>query len=172
MHGLTLARNFSASRPLTCNAVPNATTCSTPGRPRIFSASAGRFAPVTSHVVSAAVFKTSSTVPLREQISVGDVGEPMAALGLVHVMRRDEHGQTAGGELVDFVPEFAARLRVNARRRLVEQQQLRLVNQARGQREPLFPAAGQACRRVACGAQPCRDVRDFFPRRLCAAARS
>ena len=45
----------------------------------------------------------------------------MAALRLVHVMRRDEHRQTAGGKLMDFVPEFAARFRVNARRWFVEQ---------------------------------------------------
>ena len=144
MNGATLARNFSASRPLTCSVVPNATTCSTPGSlPRIFSASAGRFSPVTSHVVSPAAFTTSCDRAAGEQVAVGDVGEPVAALRLVHVMRRDEHRQAVGGELVNFLPKIAARLRVHARRRLVEQEQLRLVNQAGGQREPLFPAAGK-----------------------------
>jgi hypothetical protein len=44
---------------------------------------------------------------------------------------------------VNLLPEIAPRLRVHAGGRLVEQQQLRLVNQAGRQREPLFPAAGK-----------------------------
>ena len=44
---------------------------------------------------------------------------------------------------MDLLPEFAAGLRVHAGGGLVEQQQLGLVNHARGQGEPLFPAAGK-----------------------------
>ena len=44
---------------------------------------------------------------------------------------------------VDLVPEVAARLGVDAGGRLVEQQQLRLVQQAGGKRQPLLPAAGK-----------------------------
>ena len=67
----------------------------------------------------------------------------MAALGLVHVMGRDEHGEPFGGEAVDLVPELAPRLRIDARGRLVEQQQLRPVHDAGGERQPLLPAARQ-----------------------------
>ena len=45
------------------------------------------------------------------------------------------------GERMDFVPEVAPRLRVDAGGRLVEQQQLGLVQRRRGQREALLPAA-------------------------------
>ena len=44
---------------------------------------------------------------------------------------------------MDQVPELAAGLRVDARRRLVEQQQLRPVQDAGGERQPLLPAAGE-----------------------------
>jgi hypothetical protein len=44
---------------------------------------------------------------------------------------------------VHLLPELAPRLRVDARGRLVEQQQLGLVQHARGEREALLPAAGQ-----------------------------
>ena len=67
----------------------------------------------------------------------------MAALGLVHVVRGDQEGQALAGELVDLLPEIAARLRIDAGGRLVEQQQLRLVNHAGRQGQALFPAAGK-----------------------------
>ena len=65
----------------------------------------------------------------------------MAALGLVHVMGRNQHRHAVVGEPMDLVPEVAARLRVDAGGRLVEQQQLGLVHHRGGQREPLLPAA-------------------------------
>ncbi len=86
----------------------------------------------------------------------------MAALGFVHVMRGDEHRQTAGGELVDFVPEFAARFRIHARRRLVEQKQLRLVNQAGRQRKPLFPAAGKRAGELLAALHHAKAFQAFF----------
>ena len=48
----------------------------------------------------------------------------------------------------DLVPEIAPRLGIDARRRLVEQQQLRLVDQARRERQPLLPAARQRAREL------------------------
>src|SRR6185369_534889 len=71
------------------------------------------------------------------------VRQPVAALRLVHVVGRDEEGEPLGGERVDLLPELAARLGVDAGRRLVEQQQLGLVDQAGGEREALLPAAGE-----------------------------
>src|SRR5664280_549960 len=74
----------------------------------------------------------------------------------------DQHGQPRAGKLLDFVPKITARLRVNARRRLVEQKQLRLVNQARGQREPLFPAAGQFTGQLFAAFNHAEPLQAFF----------
>ena len=102
---------------------------------------------------------TSRAVPCASRLAVGDVGEPMAALGFVHVMRADQHREAARGELVDFLPEIAARLGIDAGGRLVEQQQLRLVDQAGGEREALLPAAGKRAGELVCAAAPGRGVR-------------
>ncbi len=79
----------------------------------------------------------------REQFAEGDVRQAVAALRLVHVVRGDQEGQALGGEPVDLLPEIAARLRVHAGGRLVEQKQFRLVDQAGGERQALLPAAGE-----------------------------
>mmetsp|Transcript_23364 Transcript_23364/g.55525 ORF Transcript_23364/g.55525 Transcript_23364/m.55525 type:complete len:246 (+) Transcript_23364:1539-2276(+) len=76
-------------------------------------------------------------------MAVGDVDQLMAALGLVHVMRRDQHRDALAGEQMDLVPELAPRLGVDAGRGFVQQQQARPVQQAGGEREALLPAAGQ-----------------------------
>jgi hydroxyacyl-ACP dehydratase HTD2-like protein with hotdog domain len=44
---------------------------------------------------------------------------------------------------MDLIPEIAARLRIHARGRLVQQQQLRVVQQTGREREALLPAAGE-----------------------------
>ena len=84
---------------------------------------------------------TSLGRALRQQPAVRDVGELVAALGLVHVVRADEHRDAARGERVQLLPEFAARLGIDAGGRLVEQQQL---------------AARAACTRRARGAASSR----------------
>src|SRR4029077_6740031 len=81
--------------------------------------------------------------PLGEQLSVGDIGEAMAALGFVHVMRGDEHGQALRGQTMDFFPEIAARLRVDACCWFVEKEELRPVDKTGGECETLFPPAGK-----------------------------
>src|SRR5262249_20745260 len=58
-------------------------------------------------------------------------------------------GQAAGGELVDLVPEITPGLRVHAGGRLVEQEQLRVVDEAGGQGEALLPAAGKLAGELA-----------------------
>ena len=80
---------------------------------------------------------------VRQQIAIGDIGDLVTALGLVHVMGGDQHGQPVGGERVDLVPEIAPRLGIDAGGRLVEQQQLRARQRAGAEREPLLPAAGE-----------------------------
>ena len=80
---------------------------------------------------------------LGDHPAVGDVADAVAALGLVHVVGGDEHGHAVGGQPVDLVPELAPRLGVDAGGRLVEQEELRRVHDAGGERQALLPAARQ-----------------------------
>ena len=74
-----------------------------------------------------------------------------AALGFVQVRRRHHDRQPCGQELRQQLPELAPRHRIDAGRRFVEQQQLRLVDQRAGERELLLHAAGQAVGAAAPG---------------------
>ncbi len=56
--------------------------------------------------------------------------------------------EPARGELVDVLPEIAPRLGIHARGRLVEQEQFRVVNETRREREALLPAAGKLAREL------------------------
>ena len=76
----------------------------------------------------------------RHQLAIGDVGDLVTALGLVHVVGRDQHGDALGGVGMDLVPEGAPRLGIDAGRRLVEQQQLA----ARAARRRRAPAAASS----------------------------
>ena len=80
---------------------------------------------------------------VRQQMAIGDIGDLVTALGLVHVMGRDQHGQPFGRERMDLVPEIAPRLGIDAGGRLVQQQQLRIGQRAGAERQPLLPAAGE-----------------------------
>src|SRR5579885_969564 len=56
---------------------------------------------------------------------------------------------------MDQIPKLAPRFRINARRRLIEQQELRFVQHASGKREPLFPAARElTCQLIAAVPKP------------------
>ena len=68
-------------------------------------------------------------------------GQPVEALGLVHVGRGDDRRHPLRHHLVDDEPELAARDRVDAERRLVEEQHLRLVDEGAGEAELLLHAA-------------------------------
>ena len=76
----------------------------------------GREAHTPEHVVERAV---------GQEFSVGEVGEAVAALGFIHVVRRDEHGETLGGEAVNLIPKFAAGLGVDSGGGFVEEEELR-----------------------------------------------
>ena len=80
---------------------------------------------------------------LHDDAPLREIDDALAALGLVHVVGRDERRQPLDRHVVDEVPELAPRLGVDARGRLVEQQEFRLMQDAGGEREPLLPAAGQ-----------------------------
>ena len=70
--------------------------------------------------------------------------QPVAQLlGLVHVVRGEHERHALLLEPVQAVPEQVARLRVEAGRRLVEQQQVGLVDQRAGDRQPPLHAARQ-----------------------------
>ena len=56
-------------------------------------------------------------------------------------MGGDEKRQRLGGELMDLLPEIASRFWIDARCRLVQQEQFRAMNEAGRQRETLFPSA-------------------------------
>ena len=134
----------AGSEPTTWRSLPKGATCSTPSQPaercaRIAPASP----PLTTKVCRPDGGDHLGHGAARDDPAVGDVDDAVAALGLVHVVGGDEHGQPVGGELVDLVPELAPRLRVDAGGRLVEKQELRLVHDAGGEREPLLPAAGE-----------------------------
>ena len=72
----------------------------------------GRQRRFRDHIVRSAV---------HQQVSVGDIGDLVAALGLVHVMGGDQYREPSRGERVDLVPEIPPRFRIDAGGRLVQQ---------------------------------------------------
>ena len=67
--------------------------------------------------------------------------QAVAALGLVEIGGRDQDGHALVAQAIEDAPEIAARHRIDAGRRLVEQQDLRRVNQRAGEAELLLHAA-------------------------------
>ena len=77
--------------------------------------------------------------------------QPVETLGLLHIGGRDDdaHAGAARAHAIDQFPELAARQRVDAGRRLVEDQQIGIVDQRAAQPELLPHAARQfLCRPV------------------------
>src|SRR6185369_11788981 len=68
------------------------------------------------------------------------VAEP---LSLVHIMRREQRGAALPAKRLDQVPELPPRLRVQARRGLVEEQQLGIVDERARERQALALPTGQ-----------------------------
>ena len=66
------------------------------------------------------------------------VAEP---LGLVHVVGGQQDRPPGFLELLDEIPQLAARLRIETGRRLVEEEQIGLADERARQRQPLFLAA-------------------------------
>ena len=69
--------------------------------------------------------------------------DAVAVFGFLHEMRGDDHGHALLGQRGDPPPEFAAGQRIGAAGRLVEKQNLRLVQQRGGHRQALLESAGQ-----------------------------
>ena len=76
--------------------------------------------------------------------------QPVEAVGLLHVGRGDQHAHVAalGADLVDQIPELAARERTNAGGGFIENQQVRIVNQGAAQSQLLLHAAREFARRA------------------------
>ena len=77
----------------------------------------------------------------------------MTALGLVHVVGGDQYGEALRRQRMNLVPEVAARLGIDPRRGLVQQQQIRLRKDAGAQRQPLFPASRKLPRQLILAAR-------------------
>ncbi len=78
-------------------------------------------------------------------------------LRLLEVVRGDHDRAALGRDRADHVPQVASRLRVEAGRRLVEEDDLGLVHEREGDREPLLLAAGElACERARLRLEPDR----------------
>lgn len=75
-----------------------------------------------------------------DQVASREEGEAITARGLIHVVRGDEDRHPARGEFVDQLPEAATRSRIDARRRLVEEDEIGLVRRGTGQGELLLPS--------------------------------
>ncbi len=75
-----------------------------------------------------------------------DQPHPVAAVGLVEIGGGDEDGYPFSQELVEDAPEVAARHRIDAIGRLVEEEDLRRVDQGAGKAELLLHPAGEIAR--------------------------
>ena len=137
------ASSARLSRPETCSSVPNGATMSMPSQTLKLGGEPVQIGAGDDPGVQARLRDHLARRAARQQLAVGDIGDLVAALGLVHVVGGDQHGDALGGEPVDLVPELAPRLGIDAGGRLVEQQQPRLRQDAGAERQPLLPAARQ-----------------------------
>ena len=71
--------------------------------------------------------------------------QPIEPLGLLHIGGgdHDAHAGPIGADLIDQVPELPARQRIDAGRRLIEDQEVRVMDQRAAEAELLLHAAGQ-----------------------------
>ena len=77
----------------------------------------------------------------RDDLALGEEGDARAELvGLVHVVRREEDRRAAVGERAHDLAQVARRLRVQAARRLVEEQHARRVEQRAREQQALAHA--------------------------------
>ena len=106
----------------------------------------------------------------HEQPAVREQRDARAPLGLVEVRRRHDDGDALGEELGQQLPELAARHRVHARRRLVEQDDLRLVDERAGERELLLHAARQPVGQPVAERRELRHVEQAVAPRLVVAS--
>ena len=85
---------------------------------------------------------------LRDDMAIRKIDDTLTPFGLVHVVGRDEGGQTFARHVVNEIPELAPGFGIDTGSGLVEQQQLWLVQNTGGERQPLLPAAPKGARRA------------------------
>ena len=96
------------------------------------------------HLAGGPLLDQRTRAALGDDPAVVHDDEPVAELlGLVHVVRRQHQRHPVPLEPEQPVPQHMPGLRVEARGRLVEEQDLRLVDQRAGDRQPALHAAGQ-----------------------------
>src|SRR3989454_3679730 len=95
---------------------------------------------------------------LRDQLAGDHDPQAVALLGLFQVVRGDEDRGALVRELIDHGPERAAGDRIHARRRLVEEENARLVHDRRAKRHALLPPARQAARHLTALALEAREL--------------
>ena len=156
-------RSAARSMPATCSARPNTAAASTPGAPRSRRAAASISSPVASKVTRPEPPTTVGRAALHDDAPLREIDDAVAALRLVHVMGRDQRRQAVDRHVVDEVPELAPRLGVDAGGRLVEQQQLRFVQHAGGEREALLPAARELAGELVAAVAEAHALDDLAP---------
>ena len=135
-----------------------------------------RAAPAASRRFSTKVSTCSLRSRLRHAIALGDLpavddGDVAAErLGLFQIVRREDDGGAVLVDLAQELPHRAADLDVHAGRRLIEDQQARLVHQRARDHQPALHAAGQAARHLLRLSQSCSCFRYFSARSRASAA--
>ena len=95
-------------------------------------------------------------------------GQP---LGLVQIMRRHHHLDAAPGDGADDIFDGLGRSRIEACRRFVEQQNLRLLGKRARERKPLLLAAGELARRARAEPIEAHERTEFAGARITLRAR-
>jgi hypothetical protein len=105
----------------------------------------------------------SDAVPVATIFLVDNRDALRDALGFLHVVRRQEHGDAfLFVERLDLRPQLVARLRIETERRLVEEQDLRRVQEsARDLQTPLHPAR-EVLDRVVLPLPEFEDLQELF----------
>ncbi len=100
-----------------------------------------------------------------------DDDQPVAQpLGFFHVVRRVNQRLAALLQRLQIVEDGVAALRVDAHGRLVEQQDLRIVQQGGGQVEPPLHAAAERAHLILCAVAEAHQIERLCYRLLCRGA--
>ena len=92
--------------------------------------------------------------PFGHDLGLVHHDQPVAQLlGLVHVVRGQDERRALLLQAIEAVPDEVARLRVEAGRGLVEEDQVRLVDQRSSDGQAPLHAAATGCRRCPCAAR-------------------
>src|ERR1700733_8847882 len=86
-----------------------------------------------------------------QQLAMVDDGNPIAhRLGLLHRVRRQQNAPALLAQVLDPAPQLTPRLRIQTCRRLVEQEQRRLMDHGDLQRQALLLYAGKLLEGLIC----------------------